>query len=89
MKREYRTPHSPVGNTLGESNVIVTRPKMARYDVNTLINIGIDRQGLLPPLPQCLQEILHSEASKKTGAELTVQQLERYPPTSSLYSLLE
>ena len=45
MKREYRTPHSPIGNTR-ERNVTVTRPKMARYDVSTLIKIGIDRQGL-------------------------------------------
>ena len=45
------------------------------------------RQGLLPPLFQCLQEILHREASKKT-AELTAQQLKlRYPPTSSLYCM--
>ena len=46
MKREYRTPHSPIGNTR-ESNVTVTRPKTAHYDVYTLIKIGIDRQGLL------------------------------------------
>ena len=72
-----------------ESNVIVTRPKMARYDVYTLIKIGIDRRGLLPSLPQCLQEILRSEESEKL-AELTAQQLElRYPPTSSLYCMWE
>ena len=34
-----------------ESNVIVMRPKMARYDVFTLIKTGIDRRCLLPPLP--------------------------------------
>ena len=34
-----------------ESNVIVTRPKTARYDVYTLIKTGIDRRRLLPPLP--------------------------------------
>ena len=56
MKREYRTPR--------ECNVIVTQPKTARYDVYTLIKIDIDRRGLLPPLPQCLQEILHSEVSE-------------------------
>ena len=48
-----------------ESNVIVTRLKTVRNDVSTLIKIGIDRRGLLPPLPQCLQEFLHSEASEK------------------------
>ena len=48
-----------------ESNVIVTRPKTARYDVYTLIKIGIDRQGLLLPLPQCLEEMLHSEEGEK------------------------
>ena len=68
-----------------ESNVIVTRPKTARYDVYTLIKIGIDRRGLLQPLPQCLQEMLHSEKA----AELTALQLVRYPPTSSLYCLPE
>ena len=44
MNREYRT-HSR------ESNVIGTQPKAARYDVYTLIKIGIDRRGLLQPLP--------------------------------------
>ena len=34
-----------------ESNVIVTRPKTAHYDVYTLIKTGIDRRCLLPPLP--------------------------------------
>ena len=34
MEREYRTPHSPVGNTR-ESNVMLKRPKMTRYDVYT------------------------------------------------------
>ena len=34
-----------------ESNVIVTRPKTARYDVYTLIKTGIVRRYLLPPLP--------------------------------------
>ena len=48
-----------------ESNVIVTRPKTARYDVYTLIKIGIDRQGLLQLLPQGLQEMLHSEEDEK------------------------
>ena len=65
MKREYRTPcrkHSR------KSNVIVTRPKMARYDVYTLIKIGIDRRGFLPPLPQCFQQILHSEVKNWSGA---------------------
>ena len=47
-----------------ESNVIVTRPKTARYDVYTLIKIG-DRRGLLQPLPQCLEEMLHSEEGEK------------------------
>ena len=53
-----------------ESNVIVTRPKTARYDVYTLIKIGFDRLGLLPPLHQGLQEILHSEASEKLEQSL-------------------
>ena len=48
-----------------ESNMIVMRPKMVCYDIYTQIKIGIDCRGLLPPLPQCLQEILHSEASEK------------------------
>ena len=48
-----------------ESNVIVTRPKTACYDVYTLIKIGIDRQGLLQLLPQGLQEMLHSEEGEK------------------------
>ena len=48
-----------------ESNVIVTRPKTARYDVNTLIKIGIDRHGLLQLLPQGLQEMLHCEEGEK------------------------
>ena len=52
-----------------ESNVIVTRPKTACYDVYTLIKIGVDPQGLLPRLPQCLQEILHVKQAKNwTGA---------------------
>ena len=71
MKREYRTLHSPVGNTLGKVRMIVARSKMARYDVYTLIKIGIDRQGLLLPLPQCLQEILHSEASENLEGACT------------------
>ena len=48
-----------------ESNVIVTRPKTARYDVYTLIKVGIDRRGLLQHLPQCLEEMLHSEEGEK------------------------
>ena len=48
-----------------ESNVIVTRPKTARYDVYTLIKIGIDRRGLLQLLPQGLQEMLHCEEGEK------------------------
>ena len=69
-----------------ESNVIVTRPKTARYDAFTLIKTGIDRRCLLP----CLQEILNSEAHEKNGAELRVQQLElSYPLTSSLYCFRE
>ena len=72
--------HSPIWKHSRESNVIVTRPKTAHYDVYTLIKIGIDHQGLLPPLSQCLQEMLHSEASKKSGAELTAQQLELVIP---------
>ena len=45
--------------------MIVTRPKTARYDVYTLIKIGIDRRGLLQLLPQGLQEMLHSEEGEK------------------------
>ena len=45
MKREYQTPHRKHSR---ESNMIVTRPKTARYDVYTLIKIGIDGRGLLP-----------------------------------------
>ena len=41
--------------------MIVTRLKTARYNVYTLVLIV----GFLPPLPQCLQEILHSETSDK------------------------
>ena len=70
-----------------ESNVIVTQLKMACYDVYTLIKIGIDRQGLLPPLPQCLKRKRNPpwRSKRKIGAELTAQQLELgYPPTSSL-----
>ena len=44
--------------------MIVTRPKMARYDVYTLIKVGIDRRGLVPPLLHCLQEILHAKQVK-------------------------
>ena len=51
MKREYRMPHSPIRKHSRESNLIVTRPKTARYDVYTDKN-GNDRRGLFPPLPQ-------------------------------------
>ena len=53
MKREYRMPHRKHSR---ESNVIVTRPKMARYDIYTPIEIGIDCRGLLPPLPSVFKK---------------------------------
>ena len=84
MKREYRTPYSPIGNTLEESNVLVTRPKTARYDMYTLIKTGIDHRDLLPPLPHVFKKSSIAKQGK-TGAELTAQQLElRYPLTSPL-----
>ena len=43
---------------------------MACYDVYTLIKIGIDRRGLLQPLHLCVQEMFHSEASKKVEQSL-------------------
>ena len=51
-----------------------------------LTKIGIDRRGLFPPLPQCLQENSPYQRKLKTGAELTQLEL-RYRPTSSLYCL--
>ena len=64
MKREYRTSHSPIGN-----NVIVTRPKTAHYDVYTLIKTGIDRQGLLPPLPHVFKKSsIAKQAKNWSGA---------------------
>ena len=54
----------------GIERPIATRPKTACNDVYTLIKIGINHQGLLPPLPQCLQEILHSEVNEKLERSL-------------------
>ena len=50
MKREYRT-YNPIRKHSRESNVIGTQPKAAHCDIYTLIKIGIDRRGLLQPLP--------------------------------------
>ena len=52
-----------------ESNVIVTRPKTACYDVYTLIKTGIDRRCYFHLCP-CLQEILNSEAREKLERSL-------------------
>ena len=62
--------------------MIVTRPKMAHNDVCTPIIIGIDRRGLFPPLPQCLQEILHRETSKKLERSLrhSSYNMSTFPP---------
>ena len=68
MKREYRTPHSPIGNTR-ESNVIVVRPKTALYDVYTLIKIDIDRWGLLSPMPHVFKKSsIAKQAKNWSGA---------------------
>ena len=63
MEREYRTPHSPVGNTR-KSNVMFKRPKMAHYDVYTYQGMlrrgggggGGGQGGDCPPPPQYKHE---------------------------------
>ena len=61
--------------------MIVTRPKTARYDVSTLIKIGIDRRGLLPPLPQCLQKSsIAKQAKNWSRAYGTVARIGTLPP---------
>ena len=64
-------PHSPIGNTLGKVT-IVTRPKTARYDVYTLIKIGIDRQSLLQLCPNvCKKSSVAKQVKKWSRAYCT------------------